>query len=73
LASSDIPTYFIGHPAVIAKFYDLVPAPNETYCHLFWPIDTDAADKHVKVRKAADDEARRTRSQREASVVQPIA
>jgi hypothetical protein len=55
----EIPTYFIGQPEAVAEFYDLVPSPNETYCNLFWPIDTEAVDKRVRERKAKDDEARR--------------
>jgi hypothetical protein len=27
-------------------FHALVPAPNETYCHLFWPSDTTRIAMH---------------------------
>lgn len=59
VSKPDIPTYFVGKPELVAKFYDLVPSPNETYCNLFWPIDTEAADRQVRERKARDDELRR--------------
>jgi hypothetical protein len=62
VSKPDIPTYFVGKPELVAKFYDLVPSPNETYCNLFWPIDTEVADKQVRERKARDDEARRRKA-----------
>ena len=59
VSKPEIPTYFVGDPEVVDKFYELVPSPNETYCNLFWPIDTEAADKLIRERKARDDESRR--------------
>jgi hypothetical protein len=60
-----LPTYFVGEPEAIAKFHELVPLPNETYCNLFWPLNTEAADKQVKERKAKDEaERKRSASQR---------
>lgn len=57
-----LPTYFVGRPEIIAKFHELVPSPNETYCNLFWPLNTEAADKLVKERKAKDEEERKRRA-----------
>jgi hypothetical protein len=50
LGKPDIPTYLVGTPDEISAFHDLVPAPNETYCHLFWPIDTKSVDSMLKAR-----------------------
>jgi hypothetical protein len=46
----DIPTFLVGSPDEVASFHQLVPAPNETYCHLFWPIDTKPVDEMLKKR-----------------------
>jgi hypothetical protein len=59
VSKPDIPTYFVGKPELVNQFYDLVPSPNETYCNLFWPLNTEAADRLVRERKAKDDEQRR--------------
>jgi hypothetical protein len=57
-------TYFVGQPEIVAQFYELVPSPNETYCNLFWLINTEAVDKLVRERKAKHDERRRRRALR---------
>jgi hypothetical protein len=62
VSKPDIPTYFVGQPELVKQFYDRVPSPNETYCNLFWPLNTEAADKLVRERKAKDDEERRRRA-----------
>jgi len=62
LSKPDIPTYFVGQPDVVDRFYDFVPSPNETYCNLFWPLNTDAVDKLVRERKAKEDEERKRRA-----------
>ena len=54
----DIPTYLVGSPAEVQAFHDLVPAPNDTYCNLFWPLDDSAASKALKARHE-ENEARR--------------
>ncbi len=54
----DIPTYLVGQPEEIADFHKLIPAPNETYCHLFWPFDTTRIDALLKARHAARKVAR---------------
>jgi hypothetical protein len=46
----DIPTHLVGTPEEITKLHELVPAPNETYCHLFWPIDSSRVDEILKAR-----------------------
>jgi hypothetical protein len=50
LGKPDIPTYLVGNPEEIDLLRDLVPAPNETYCHLFWPVDTSQIDEMLKAR-----------------------
>lgn len=62
VSKPEIPTYFVGRPEVVARFHELVPSPNDTYCNLFWPLDTGAADKLIKEHKAKDAAARRVRS-----------
>jgi hypothetical protein len=52
VSKPDIPTYLVGKPEEIAAFHRLVPAPNETYCHLFWPFDTSKIDILLKARHA---------------------
>jgi hypothetical protein len=61
VSKPDFPTYFVGQPELVKQFYDLVPTPNEAYCNLFWPLNTEAADKLVRERKAKDNEARRVK------------
>ena len=56
----DIPTYLVGKPEEIAAFHTLVPAPNETYCHLFWPFDdTDRCTAEGSSCRARSPKARR--------------
>jgi hypothetical protein len=62
----DIPTYLVGKPEEIAAFHALVPAPNETYCHLFWPFDTTRIDALLKARHAAREAAKRAARARPA-------
>jgi hypothetical protein len=50
LGKPDIPTHLVGTPEEITKLHELVPAPNETYCHLFWPLDTSRVDEMLKAR-----------------------
>jgi hypothetical protein len=47
----EIPTHFVGSLAEIDALYALVPAPNETYCELFWPLDTSRVDVLLKARQ----------------------
>jgi hypothetical protein len=54
----DIPTHLVGSEDDVAAFHELVPAPNDTYCNLFWPIDDTAASQALKARHA-ENEARR--------------
>jgi hypothetical protein len=46
----DIPTYLVGSPEEVDAFQEMVPAPNETYCNLFWPLNTTRADEMLKKR-----------------------
>jgi hypothetical protein len=46
----EIPTYLVGSLAQIEALYALVPAPAETYCELFWPLDTSRLDVLLKDR-----------------------
>ena len=62
----DIPTYLVGKPEEIAAFHTLVPAPNETYCHLFWPFDTTRIDALLKARHAAREAPKRAARARPA-------
>jgi hypothetical protein len=55
----DIPTYLVGSPDEVAAFHKLVPAPNETYCHLFWPLDTQKVDAMLKARHQEREAAKR--------------
>jgi hypothetical protein len=50
LGKPDIPTHLVGTPDEIGKLHELVPAPNETYCHLFWPVNTSHVDAMLKAR-----------------------
>jgi hypothetical protein len=62
----EIPTYLVGSSAEVEAFHALVPAPNDTYCNLFWPLDDTAASKALKARHE-ENEARR-RAAKAASV-----
>jgi hypothetical protein len=55
----DIPTFLVGSPEEVANFHKLVPAPNETYCHLFWPLDTRKVDALLKARHQQREAAKR--------------
>ena len=62
----EIPTYLVGSAAEVEAFHALVPAPNDTYCNLFWPLDDTDASKALKARHE-ENEARR-RAAKAASV-----
>jgi hypothetical protein len=51
LQKPDIPTYLVGDPRALARFGELIPAPNETYTSLFWLGDTSSVDDYLKERK----------------------
>jgi hypothetical protein len=53
------PTYLVGKPEEIVAFHALVPAPSETYCHLFWPFDTTRIDALLTARHATRKAVRR--------------
>jgi hypothetical protein len=55
----DIPTHLIGTPDAIQQYHELVPAPNETYCNMYWPLDTTAIDAALQKKKAEEEEKRR--------------
>jgi len=55
----DIPTYLVGSPEEVNALHALVPAPNETYCHLFWPLDTSRVDEMLKARNQEREVAKR--------------
>jgi hypothetical protein len=48
----EIPTYLVGAPEQIDALCRLVPAPNETYYNLFWPLDTSRVDALLEARDA---------------------
>jgi hypothetical protein len=51
LQKPDVPTYLVGETPVLAKFGQLIPAPNETYTSLFWLGDTSPVDEYLKDRR----------------------
>lgn len=55
----DIPTHLVGSPEAVKAFHDLVPAPNDTYCHLFWPLDDSKASAALQHRQKEIDEQKR--------------
>lgn len=55
----DIPTYLVGRTGDVEAFLALVPAPNETYCNLFWPLDDSAASKALKAQHEKNEARRR--------------
>jgi hypothetical protein len=57
----EIPTHFVGSLAEIEALYALVPAPNETYCELFWPLDTSRVDVLLKYRDQQRKDAKKIR------------
>jgi hypothetical protein len=59
LQKPDIPTYLVGSPEALAKFHELIPAPNETYTSLFWLGDSSAVDKYMQRRKKKEAEQKR--------------
>ena len=46
----DIPTYLVGTPEQVRDFHSLVPEPNDTLYHLFWPFDTRTVETQLKSR-----------------------
>jgi hypothetical protein len=59
LPKPDIPTYLVGTPEQVRDFHDMVPAPNDTYCHLFWPFDTGTVESQLKNRHREREEAKK--------------
>lgn len=55
----DIPTHLVGSPEAVKAFHDMVPAPNDTYCHLFWPLDDSKASAALQQRQKEIDEQKR--------------
>jgi hypothetical protein len=55
----DIPTFLVGSPEECVAFHRLVPAPNETYCHLFWPLNTEKVDEMLKARHQERESAKK--------------
>ena len=54
----DIPTHLVGSPEEVKAFHEMVPAPNDTYCNLFWPLDDGPASRALRERHE-ENEARR--------------
>jgi hypothetical protein len=54
-----IPTYLVGDSRALARFAELVPAPNETYTSLFWLGDTATVDEYLKDRKKKEAAAKK--------------
>ncbi len=46
-----IPTYLVGTKESLRVFFNLVPAPNETYTSLFWLLDADPIDNFLREQK----------------------
>lgn len=69
LSKPDIPTWLVGAEVELAKFNQLVPAPNEAYTQLFWPYNTDSFDTFI-TRKIAEEKARKA-AQKSASQAKP--
>ena len=61
LQKPDVPSYLVGGPTVLARFTELIPAPNETYTSLFWLGDTSSVDvvpaKPEKERGVGEEES----------------
>jgi hypothetical protein len=55
----DIPTHLVGSPDAVTAFYEMVPAPNDTYCNLFWPLDDASASAALKAQHEANEALRR--------------
>ena len=54
----DIPTYLVGSPSELAAFECLVPAPNEGYCALSWPGQTERLDSFLEKERRKEREAK---------------
>ena len=55
----DIPTYLVGLPEAVQAFHEMVPAPNDTYCNLFWPLDDAPVSRALKERHEQNEAIRR--------------
>ncbi len=55
----DIPTYLVGFPHELAEFESLVPAPNEAYCSLIWPGQTEMLDAFLKEERRKERETKK--------------
>ena len=55
----DIPTYLVASPSELAAFESLVPAPNEGYCALSWPGQTESLDNYLKDERHKERDAKR--------------
>ena len=51
VSKPEIPTWLVGAPNVLKKFYKLVPAPNGAYTQMFWPYDTSELDNYIQQKK----------------------
>jgi hypothetical protein len=50
----EIPTYLVGSPENLKKFYELIPAPNETYTNLFWHEEYHEIEKFIEEKRAQE-------------------
>jgi hypothetical protein len=62
VAKPDIPTYLVGGSGAVKDFYDLIPAPLETYTLLFWPGATRELDHHLSEKRKEEREEKRIRT-----------
>ena len=54
----------VGSPDALKAFLEMVPAPNDTYCNLFWPLDDAAASEALKKQHEANETQRQEQNLR---------
>lgn len=55
----EIPTYLVGDDTALKKFFDLIPAPYETYTQLFWHMNTEELDKYFQKKSQEKRDAKK--------------
>lgn len=54
VSKPQIPTYLVGTPEVLARFNELIPAPNEAYTQLMIASDSEKLDLFINAARARE-------------------
>ncbi|MCM0648419.1 hypothetical protein NBE98_08535 [Clostridium swellfunianum] len=62
MEKANIPVYLVGSEAILSEFYNLIPAPNETYTTLFMAREDVDIDKRLQEIKRINSKNKQNKS-----------